>query len=319
MPETRKIVKSGNTSFILSLPINWVRKNNLKTGKLVTVLENEQGDLILSAVRRTISRPKYVTIKVDNKDNATMDLEFLTAYIRDAASIVFEGKEIVPKTSQILEKVRSFIGLDVIEQSTNSIVVKNFFTLDNETSPFILVKKMDIINRACFEQLQLFFKGNFSQEDFFELQKLNEQNRRLFILTKKSILKLLEHPQLMKSIHTNHLRIFKEQTYSQAFMNISLILRDLGQLFLFLDCKRKDMKLFQKKVAKLLKNYQNLMNAIHNKSLPEIHEFLRKYSEKREELEKFTKTLDDPLTIQAANLLPQFNYNLRIIAYESLI
>jgi len=61
------------------------------------------------------------------------------------------------------------------------------------------------------------------------------------------------------------------------------------------------------------------MNAIHNKSLPEIHEFLRKYSEKREELEKFTKTLDDPLTIQAANLLPQFNYNLRIIAYESLI
>ena len=49
MAESRKIVKSGNTSYIVSLPINWIRKNELESGNHVEIEESELGDLTISA------------------------------------------------------------------------------------------------------------------------------------------------------------------------------------------------------------------------------------------------------------------------------
>lgn len=319
MTETRKIVKSGNTSYILSLPISWVRKNELGSGKLVQVAENEQGDLVINAKKQTTTpKEDFVTIKVDGKDYETINLEFLTAYIRDAASIIFEGKEILSKSSKISENIKFFIGLDVIEQSTKSMVIKNFFSLDKETSPGILLKRMDIINRASFELLQLFFKKSFANEDFFELQKLNEQNERLFILTRKSILKLIDYPRLMNLIQTNHLQILKEKTFSQSFKNISLSLVSLGKTFLFLDKTKEKVKTLQNNFLVVYNDYQNLLNAVYNHSYNEIYSFLKRYPQQLEEIDKLLKTTDDPLMIQAINSLSPIYHNFQIIAYEAL-
>lgn len=317
--ETRKIVKSGNTSFILALPITWVRKNNLENGKLVQVFENEQGDLIISSEKRKISpKEEIVTIKVDGKDDETINLEFSTAYIRDANSIIFEGKDILSKTSKILEDIHLFIGLDVMEQSTKSIVVKNFFTLDKETSPYILIKKMDIINRASFELLHLFFNKNFANEDFFELQKLNEQNRRLFTLIRKSILKLVEYPSMMRGIQTDHLQILKDKTSAHALRTISVALLSLGKTFLFLDRNRSEIKTFKEIFTNSYEDYQNLLNAINNKTYEEVRLFIRKNNIKTRERDKFLNSLEDPLMIQALSSLSHIYDNLRDVANETL-
>ena len=128
MAESRKIVKSGNTSYIVSLPINWIRKNELESGKTIRINENDTGDLVISPGTRNIKEKNEITtIKVDGKDKDSIWLELLTAYIRDSSSIIFEGKEIPNKLGEILGLVQSFIALDVIEQSTDSITVKNFF------------------------------------------------------------------------------------------------------------------------------------------------------------------------------------------------
>ena len=151
---TRKIIKSGNTSYVLSLPIEWVRRNNLGSGKLVHVKENELGELILAPiVKKDTLKGDIITIKVDGKAPEMIDLELLTAYIRDAASIVFEGKEIPAKTTRILDSLKSFIGLDVIEQSTTNITAKNFYSLDQEMSPHLLLRKMNIVN-FCFIKME---------------------------------------------------------------------------------------------------------------------------------------------------------------------
>ncbi|MBU0456628.1 MAG: hypothetical protein ABH824_00770 [Nanoarchaeota archaeon] len=317
--ETRKIVKSGNTSYILALPIKWIRINNLDSGKLVQVSENDQGDLIISAEKRKlISKEDFVTIKVDGKDYETINLEFLTAYIRDATSIIFEGTEIVPKSNNILKNISFFIGLDVIEQSTKSIVVKNFFSLDKETSPHILLKKMDIVNRASFELLQDFFRKSFANEDFFELQKLNEQNERLFALIRKSILKLFENPKLMRDIQTNYLQISKEKIFAQSFMNISLNLLSLGNAFLFLDRTRNEAKILENYFSIISDDYQNILNAVNNKLYPNIHSFLKGHPFRLEEIDKFLKMLEEPPLIQAIYILHSIYNNLKIIANEAL-
>lgn len=318
--ETRKIVKSGNTSFILALPIKWVRTNNLGSGKLVQVSENEHGDLVISSEKRkTTPKGEIVTIKIDGKDRETINFELLAAYINDPASIIFEGKEISSKTKNILEDVKFFIGMDVVEQSTKSIVVKNFFSLDKETSPFVLVKKMDIVNRASLEQLQVFFKKNFANEDFFELQKFNEQNERLFVLTKKSVLKLFEYPELMKKIQTNYLQVSKEKIFAKSFMHISNMLLSLGNVFLFLDSNKKEIEMLQNIFSDISSDYQSLMNAVINRSHDNIYSFLKRYQKKAKTHENYLKTLEDPLIVQAMNSLSTIYQELENMAQEALV
>ncbi len=317
--EQRKLVKSGNTSYIMALPIAWIRRNNLAEGRFIQVAETEQGDLMLSAEKpKAVPKEEIVTIKVDGKEEEIIHLEFLLAYVRDAASIIFEGKEIIPKSNKILEDVKSLIGLDVIEQSTRSIIVKNFFSLDRETSPSMLLKKMDIVNRASFELLQTFFQRSFVQEDFSELQKLQEQNARLYLLIRKAILKLLENPGLMRSIQTDHLQTLKDKTFAHSYIDISLSLLSLGRVFLFLDRTGKEIKLLHRYVVQAYEKYQSLLNALYNKSPEYIYSFLKNYQKETGELEKFLKMVEDQLLIQALLALLHIHHDLEVISQEAL-
>lgn len=312
-------MKSGNTSYIVALPIAWIRRNNLDEGRLVQVAESEQGDLVLSAGKpKATPKEEIVTIKVDGKEEEMIHLEFLLAYVRDAASIIFEGKEIIQKSGKILDDVKSLIGLDVIEQSTRSVVVKNFFSLDRETSPSMLLKKMDIVNRASFELLQNFFQRSFVQEDFSELQKLQEQNARLYLLIRKAILKLLENPTMIRLIQTDHLQILKDKTFAHSYIDISLSLLSLGRVFLFLDRAGKEIKMLHHHVVQAYEEYQNLLNAVYNQSPEYIYSFLKSYRSYSNELEKFLKTVDDPLLIQALLALLYIYHDLEVISQEAL-
>ena len=48
MEKFRKIIKFGTSSFVLSLPIDWTKKNNLGKGDLVSISENVNNELVLS-------------------------------------------------------------------------------------------------------------------------------------------------------------------------------------------------------------------------------------------------------------------------------
>jgi phosphate uptake regulator len=315
----RKIIKSGQTSFVLSLPINWIRKNKLSSGSTINVSENDFGDLILLVDKKIQqSEQEIITIKVDNKERKEINLELLIAYVRDPNLIIFEGKEIVSKASTIIGKIQKYIGLDIIEQDINSITVKNFFSLDEEVSPYVLLKKMDFINRTNLTLLKRFFNKNFANEDFFELQKLHEQNNNLFILTKKCILKLLEYPLLMKKIKTNNLQIVKDRIFAQSLIRISFNLRILGNAFLLLGVKRAEIKDFEIYFNTFYNQYLSLLKAFYNKDNDAVYNFLKHSSEETSELEQFMKRMEDPLLIQATTTFLSNYHHLRDMAYEYL-
>lgn len=316
---TRKIIKSGNTSYVVSLPIDWIRRNNLQARKLVHIKENELGELILATLVKPESlKGDIITIKVDGKEEELIYLEFLTAYIRDASSVVFEGKEIPAKGQFILESVKQFIGLDVIEQSTINITVKNFYSVDQEMSPKLLLKKMNMVNLVAFKLLDVFFTQGFDNEDFVEIQKLYEQNERLFLLIRKSLLKLLEHPKLMSILKTNHLQVSKERIYAQSLIHISEHILVLGKVFLFLDSKAPEAKDIHTHYEDVTKTYQQIFNAINNQTPNVIYDFLKKFPKERSGLNKFLKSLEDPLAVQITTSLLSIYYNLKDMGLEAL-
>src|SRR3989338_497966 len=141
--EKRTLVKSGTSSFTLALPIDWIRKNKLDKGSEVAVTENEVGELVLSTnASNSLPNKEFYTIKLNEETSDTLYWILLRAYLRNYASIIIEGKDLLTKTNPVIQKLNNFIGLNIIEQNKDSIVLKNYSALDNETSPYALIKKI---------------------------------------------------------------------------------------------------------------------------------------------------------------------------------
>ena len=177
---------------------------------------------------------------------------------------------------------------------------------------------MDIVNRASISLLGSFFDKGFANEDFFELQKLNDQNKYLFTLIRKCVLKVLEHPKLMTRIQTNHLQTSKERILAQAFMHISTNFLTMGKAFLILGSTKAETKILENVYQDMKKDYQTLISHVNSQNYSEVSYFLKHSLTKSSELEKTLKMLDDPLAAQIAASLLSVYYNLRDIGYETL-
>ncbi len=315
----RKIVKSGNTSYVLALPIDWIRRNNLGTGRTVLVTENDLGNLIISPkISQRIKKTDIVTIKVDGKDEERIFLELLNAYIRNASSIVFEGKEITEKDAKIIDFVSKFIGLDVIEHSTKIIVVKNFFTLDQDMSPDKILRKIDQVNQSSIKILEKYFTEEYSKEEFFELQKLNNQTKRLFTLFRKIMISILESPTILRTLHSNTLQIAKNRIFAQSLMRTSECMLLMGKAFRFLDISKKQNERLHRYFRRMNKDYKKLLNTIYNKIYDDAFDFLIRSEESQKRLEDYLKLLTDPLEVQAIISIINIYSQLNDIAYEAI-
>lgn len=258
--EKRTLVKSGTSSFTLALPIDWIRRNKLDKGSEVTIAENEVGELVLSTSANNFHPTKeFYTIKLNEETSDILYWILLRAYLRNYTSIIIEGKDLLTKAPPILSRLNNFIGLNIIEQNKEAIVLKNYSANDNETSPYSLIKKIDVGIRAMFEALNN-FKTGFHKEDVYELELQHEYSERLFLLALKLINNIIENPRQMKTFKTNYRELINEHNSAVALKQLSLILVQLGKTFLYLEPSKKQVDFLENIHNSLFKKYKVIMS-----------------------------------------------------------
>ncbi len=318
--EKRNLVKSGNTSYTLSLPIDWIRKNKLERGSPVNVFENESGEVVISAEKKEdfLQTQEYKTIEIDGKSVQNIRSELLDAYLHDFSTIILEGKEIRTKTEPLLSLLNYFIGLDSIEQTTNSIVIKNFSSLDKETSSHSLIRKLDMGIRTMVELLGEFFSKGFKKEDLFELKKQHEHNERIYILARKIILKITENPALMRNFQTSYHQLSKDKIVVSSMKQISFILLSCGKVLLYLDKSKKETKMLQEVFNTIREEYITVLDALKHRKLDDAYKFLNQSSSYNEKLESYLKEAKNPLIAELINYAIFINTTLNQLAFEAV-
>ena len=152
--DKRTLVKSGASSFTVAVPIEWVRRNALEKGSEIAIEENELGDLVLMAPRERVFLPQaQCTIKVSKENKDLLYWELVRAYLHNYTTINLEGDSVVQDSAQTLQRLNSFIGLDVIERTKKFVVLKNFSAYDTESSPYSLLKKLDVWVRTMITRI----------------------------------------------------------------------------------------------------------------------------------------------------------------------
>jgi len=315
--DKRKIVRSGNTSYTVALPIDWIRKNNLSKGSFVNMFENNLGEVVISTnTKPNIQKEITETINIDDYSYEKIDLELHNAYIRNISTIILEGKDISSKIDIISSYLNTYIGLDIIEHNPSNIVIKNFSSNEKEMSSEKLLRKMDICIRAMFDLTLNFFNSGFSKNDLLELERLKNQDNRIYLLTRRMILTALNNPHLIREFHTSYHQLSKDKIIAMSFKQIAFFLLSIGRSFLYLKHTKDDAKKLKKLFWKLFENYGNILNRNgdqNHKSLIEFLDWSRSYILN---LETKQKTERDPLILEVTDNIIVINKLLRRIAFE---
>jgi len=148
--ETRKLVKAGVGSFTISLPKNWLNKNNLERGSILYLEEKSDTELVVTATLQQRSKEvKDIIISTKGKEVYEIQRELTSAYVNNYGVIRIEGEDLVEKIEQVRKIVNDYIGLEVIEQTGSKIKIKDLIDL-NEISIDSTIRRMDMIIRSVF-------------------------------------------------------------------------------------------------------------------------------------------------------------------------
>ncbi|MBS3167655.1 phosphate uptake regulator PhoU [Candidatus Woesearchaeota archaeon] len=181
----RKIIAFGDTSYVVSLPKDWVEKNGLKKGDVVNVIVDENVLKISSIEHKQDNSQSEININFDG-NLKRLNSQILYAYINNYNVINLNGKDIYKILKDIREITKNFMYLDIIDQTSNNRVVLNSSVNLYDVSVHDTIRRMDRILVSMSEDVKNYLSGK-EQDVSLSLDNKEENINKLCHLVFKTL------------------------------------------------------------------------------------------------------------------------------------
>jgi len=151
--EIRKVQLTGGSSYVLTLPKEWIKSLGIKKNDSLGIIAQPDGTLLVTT-RTTEVRPQRIKeIKVDEVNDQTHLFRILIgAYIMGYSTITIRASGRMPTQARdtVIRFAQMTIGPEVMEESASSVTVKDL--LNPAEMPFDkTIRRMHILVRTMHE------------------------------------------------------------------------------------------------------------------------------------------------------------------------
>ena len=290
--ETRKLIKFGNSSHIISVPKSWVKENKLKKGDLIYLKKNSNGELILLPKEKNDAVFKKAVIHATSKDMKLIQREILAAYIKGFNILSVTSPDIKSKMSEIKGMLKDLAGVDILEKNSTEIVAADFLDIKS-VSIRDTIRRIDNNLKSMFEDLKFIFeKGKIDEKEFNEIYDTdNDVNRFYFLLWKLTVLGL-SNPTFLHEINLTPVELTHTWWLGMNMERIGDELkrasRDLRKTKLRKAIARKIYSIF----TMVRKNYMDVIGSYYKRNIGLAYEIT---SKRRDIIDKCNSiSVDDP-------------------------
>ena len=270
--EYRKLIKFGNSSHVISLPGEWIKKNNLSKGDVVYLDINGNSDVILTTEKKVYKEHKSTTT-IDTKGKTLLDIKrlIISAYINDCRIIKIIGPEVEKNLKFLRDTLNNLVAIEIIEQSKENIVAQDFLSI-KETSFDKIIRRMDILIKSNFEDI------NFeTKEDQYENIALRDTDmNKLAYLGFRVIKRSLRDPHVSSDLKVTYIQLLD---YWQIIMKLEKIgdsIKRISRLLRSFSAQNRE----KKDIINLFKNtrisYNEIMKAFYTKDMEKAREIANK-------------------------------------------
>jgi len=250
----RKVIKQGNGTLTITLPKEWTKKVGLKGGQDIEVVENHDQIVISKKFKRELGR---IELDISDFDYASIGkmlrsvykLGYEEIYLHFNNTLTKEQKtnKLKPVSMKINHEVNTLLGCEIIEQTKNSCLIKDYSNASTDEFDTILKKVFIMMlnyNNEFIEQTKTIDKEmlatmrgkhfNISKFLFYSLRILNKvgykDNAKLPILyhTVASFDNILD---IVKYAAANLLEFKQKQLRKETLNIITRILSEFRRYY----------------------------------------------------------------------------------------
>ena len=274
--ETRKLVRVGKNSLIVSLPRGWLSSCNLSKGSEVYLDVQKDKLVITNGTSVDVGKPlKKAVLIVDNDSFEAIKRKICAEYINNSNLIEIKGGSVAKYVQEIKNFLREFMVFEIIEEKDDLVVAKDYLNLDTITKEGIAERFYSIL-KSVFEDVN----KEIDQDVFESLQYREKQINKYYFLMQRYIRhhiedqssqedrsSLLDYWQTaiyLESLGDSLLRISRQIYLNQISLNSDKNLRNLLKI-----CKDyfvKNMDAFSErnsdKFARIAETRFELLNKI---------------------------------------------------------
>ncbi len=259
--EYRRLISFGKSSFVVSLPKEWIGQNSLKKGDLVYLQESGPNLLLSKKESDEKAEDREKIIYVDGKSAYTIGREVCSTYIQNYPRIILRGKEIKNKVKELQGIVQSLIALEIMEQTSDTIIAKDFLNMDS-VSVEELIRKMDLVTRTMMKEAQQIF----DEDNYESLNERDQDVNRLYFLLYRAILYNLRNPmKALRNLKLSGLDLLRAHFIGFYIEAIADEVRRTVRHAHALKMPAQTQQQVQEYLVKMHDYYINTMKAAYNK------------------------------------------------------
>jgi len=180
--ELRKLQKTGGSTYVVSLPKKWIERERLGRGSLVTINEQRDGALAISAGSRKEEGSREIQIIADSTLLRHLIEKYLLGY--DVLRVKSKNKFSEKEKSDIKKNLNRLIGLEIMEETSDSITLH--YLLDpEEVSILKTLRRMYTIVSVMHKDLITALETGDKNLLRDVIQRDAEVNRLYFLLVRQ--------------------------------------------------------------------------------------------------------------------------------------
>jgi len=202
--ETRRIQFTGKSTYIVSLPKEWVTSMGLKAGSLITITQ-QNGSLILTpkVVAKPTTQPTEAKITISDGENPdTIIRAIISLYLVGYNSIIIRAKEERISTMQrnvIKELTRKkLVGTEIISETSNEIKLQILVSYP-ELSVENALRRMCIIATSMHSDAMQALK-NLDKELAREVIQLDDEVDRFSFYIIRQLKLAIQNGKILRDI-----------------------------------------------------------------------------------------------------------------------
>jgi phosphate uptake regulator len=125
--DTRKVQRTGKSTYIVSLPKNWATKNGVCAGSIIFITQSDNGALMLSTDRS--ERDLKAKLEIGDKSGEVLIRDIIGCYLGGYRTIEVTSSHISSEQKRDLRQiVNKLIGPEILEETISKVVIQDLLS-----------------------------------------------------------------------------------------------------------------------------------------------------------------------------------------------
>ena len=214
--DTRKVQRTGKSTFIVSLPKSWATKNGISAGSIIYINQGDNGALTLSTDRS--ERDLRSRLDIGDKKGEHLVRDIIGCYVGGYRTIeVTSGHMSSIQKKDLHQIVNKLIGPEILEETINKVVIQDLLSSEELQSERALKRIRTVVKSMIADSLTSLLNNN--EELAADVIQRDNDVDRLNLLISRQFTEILRSG----SVRQETLNPITAFNYMQAASNLERI------------------------------------------------------------------------------------------------